>query len=89
MNCKPQFHLLIGIGLNGTNQPFLFSFQRVTRFNNAPSKPNGANADAVIGQPAFGTNSAGSGATGMNLPIGVGIDESTNRIFVSDTNNHV
>ena len=41
---------------------------RVLRFNNASTKPSGAAADGVLGQPNFTSKLAAFTRTGMNLP---------------------
>jgi sugar lactone lactonase YvrE len=59
---------------------------RVTRFDNAATKPNGANADGVLGQPDFMTNTAGTSATKMSGPLSVFVD-GAGRLWVSDRSN--
>lgn len=57
---------------------------RVLRFDNAASKSNGANADGVLGQSLFTTNSSSSAAQNtMNQPHGVAVD-SDNTLWVAD-----
>ena len=60
---------------------------RVLRYNNAASKPNGANADGVLGQTLFTTNVAGASATAMNFPGGLAISPAGD-LFVNDRNNN-
>lgn len=60
---------------------------RVLRFDNAASKVNGANADAVLGQSDFTSNTAATTQTGMNAPEGVLVDNE-GRLYVSDPLNH-
>ncbi len=64
---------------------------RILRFDNAASKPNGANADGVLGQDNFTSGTANKGGvtsqSGMNTPIGTTID-SSGRLWVADTNNN-
>lgn len=64
-----------------------FNANRVLRFNNAAAKPNGANADGVLGQTLFTTNGAAATATGMNAPGGVTISPAGD-LFVNDRNNN-
>jgi sugar lactone lactonase YvrE len=59
---------------------------RVIRHSNAASKPNGANADGVLGQATFTSTGFGSSATAVNLPAGVAVDLS-GRLYVADRNN--
>ena len=59
------------------------SNNRVLRFDNAATKVNGANADGVLGQPDFNTNTAAVTQTGMSLPLGVVVD-SAGRLWVAD-----
>lgn len=57
---------------------------RVLRFDNAASKSNGANADGVLGQSLFTTNSSSSADSDtMNQPHGVAVDAS-NTLWVAD-----
>jgi sugar lactone lactonase YvrE len=61
---------------------------RVLRFNSAASKANGANADGVLGQPNFSSNSGVIGTqNGMYWPYGVAVDASGN-LYVADAGNH-
>ena len=59
---------------------------RVLRFNDAASKPNGANANGVLGQSGFTVNSPGCTISTINNPCGLAIIG--NSLFVSDKNNH-
>jgi sugar lactone lactonase YvrE len=59
---------------------------RVLRFNNAALKANGANADGVLGQTLFTTNTAATTQGGMALPGGVFVDAG-GHLWVSDTGN--
>ena len=60
---------------------------RVMRFDNAAAKPNGANADAVLGQPGFISSAAETSATGMHRPSGITMDPS-GRLYVADFYNN-
>jgi DNA-binding beta-propeller fold protein YncE len=44
--------------------------------------------DFVLGQAGFNTNTTGNTQSGMNGPVGIAYDATTNRLFVSQTNNH-
>ncbi len=60
---------------------------RVLRFDNAAAKADGANADGVLGQTTFITNSASSAQNGLNFPVDVTIDND-GRLYVLDANNN-
>ncbi len=60
---------------------------RVLRFDNAATKANGANADAVLGQGDFTSSSAATTRTGMRDASGVAID-AAGRLYVADAENH-
>ncbi len=62
-----------------------FNF-RILRFDNAASKPNGANADGVLGQPDFVSLVGQTTADGMSAPYGVATD-TAGRLWVADTAN--
>ncbi|NJM37598.1 MAG: hypothetical protein HC845_06935 [Akkermansiaceae bacterium] len=57
---------------------------RVLRFDNISNKPNGANADAVLGQSGFGMSAPNTGAAGFQDPYGVTVS-ATGALFVSST----
>lgn len=59
---------------------------RVLRFDAAATKSNGANADAVFGQPDFATVSSGTTQSKLKLPQGVATD-ADNRLYVADFSN--
>ena len=61
---------------------------RVLRFDNAAAKPNGANADGVLGQPNFTSNSTATTQRGMYFPSVVAVDNSSGRLYVADTFNN-
>lgn len=76
-----------GLGLSGTrlfvgdttnNRVLVFDVSSIT---------NGQNATNVLGQSTFTTNTAATSQTGLSSPRGVAVD-SSNRLFVADTNNH-
>jgi sugar lactone lactonase YvrE len=57
---------------------------RVLRFNSAASKPNGANADGVLGQPNFTSSTLHLTQNGLNDPTGIAVDNASGRLFVGD-----
>ncbi|HEU4328162.1 MAG TPA: NHL repeat-containing protein [Roseiflexaceae bacterium] len=59
---------------------------RVLRFDNAASKPNGAPADGVLGQPNFTSTAAAAGVQAFNAPTRLAVD-SSGRLWVADTGN--
>jgi sugar lactone lactonase YvrE len=61
---------------------------RVIVFTDAASKPNGADADYVLGQPDFVTTGGVTSATGLNYPSTVFIDNANNHIWIPDTYSH-
>lgn len=60
---------------------------RVLRFDNAASKPNGADADAVLGQTDFTTANFNTSQSGMGNPWGVELDPS-GRLYVTENLNN-
>ena len=60
---------------------------RVLRFDNAASKANGSDADGVLGQPNFTTNTSATTKNGMMGPVAVFVDFS-GRLWVADHENH-
>ena len=63
-----------------------FSNHRVTRFDDAADKPNGAAADGVIGQPDFTSGSSGLSASALSSPNASYVD-AEGRLWVSDNGN--
>jgi len=61
---------------------------RVIVFTSAATKPNGANADNVLGQPDFVTTGGVTSANGLNYPSTVFIDNANNHIWIPDTYSH-
>ena len=61
------------------------SNNRVLRFDSITTKPSGAAADGVLGQPNFTTNTEGSGNNGLQFPLGVTISASGS-LYVSSYN---
>lgn len=80
-----------GIALDSKGHLFVAdgNNNRVLIFNSAAGKQNGANADAVLGQPDFtsGGNSFILQNT-LSQPNGVGVDTVNNRLWVVDTYNN-
>ena len=58
---------------------------RVLRFDNAASKADGANADGVLGQALYNTNTFTTTQSGMDSPRGVALAGTS--LFVSDRSN--
>jgi NHL repeat. len=59
---------------------------RILRFNHASSKLTGANADFVLGQPDFTSNTARTTQNGLNWPADVWMDPA-GRLWVADVSN--
>lgn len=62
-------------------------FNRILRFDNAAAKPDGANADGVLGQSSFTTSAVATTPSTFNQPIGVCADGKGN-LYVSDQSNN-
>ncbi len=63
-------------------------YNRVLVFYNAPSKKNGASADAVLGKKDFTSSSVTtSGADNVGQPYGVAVHSVTGKLFISDYSN--
>ncbi|ETR65519.1 MAG: NHL repeat containing protein [Candidatus Magnetoglobus multicellularis str. Araruama] len=60
---------------------------RILRFDNASSIASGANADAVLGQTVFTTNSSGTTQNTFNQPTGIHIDPA-GTLWVAEMTNH-
>ena len=74
------------VDVSGTLWVTEFNAHRVTRYDNAAAKANGAPADGVLGQPDFDTGSSALTATGMASPNGLFVDKD-GRLWVSETGN--
>ena len=66
------------------NLLLLCSFNATAAF----SVTNGQDADGVLGQSDFTSNSTGTSASSMENPRGVAIDPSTGKVFVADDDNN-
>lgn len=84
-----KFNNPIGVHVDQLGRLWLADFgnRRILRFNNAAGFANGAEADAVLGQPDFTTNSAGTTAEKLGGPVGIYVDH-TGTLWVSDWSNH-
>lgn len=60
---------------------------RILRFDNAWAKPDGAPADGMLGQTAFGVQTSGTGNAKLNFPCGVYL-EPNGILWVADTSNN-
>ncbi|KPA14291.1 hypothetical protein MHK_005502, partial [Candidatus Magnetomorum sp. HK-1] len=60
---------------------------RILRFDNVSTKINGANADGVLGQSDFVSNSPGTSQNGLQSPIFI-FGDNANTIFVADSDNN-
>jgi sugar lactone lactonase YvrE len=82
----------IGVSVDGSGRLWVAdgNNNRVLRYDNASSKPNGGSADGVLGQPDFTSNASNNGglsATSLRLPTGVSVD-GNGGLWISDRNNH-
>jgi sugar lactone lactonase YvrE len=59
---------------------------RVLRFENAASKPNGANADGVLGQLDFTSSASAVSQAGFETPLALALDGG--RLWVADSGNN-
>jgi hypothetical protein len=76
----------VAVDANGNLYVADGSNHRVLRFNNAAAKSNGANADGVLGQPDFTTNSKGATAVSMWNPTCLAVDNAGN-LYVGERGN--
>jgi predicted esterase/sugar lactone lactonase YvrE len=81
----------VGVFVDGTGRLWVTDRlnHRVLRFENAAGKPNGSNADGVLGQPDFTTGASGLSAAKMNRPMGVYADAKDHLWVCEDDNNRV
>jgi sugar lactone lactonase YvrE len=77
----------LAIDASGTLWVSDTSNHRVLRFNNAASKANGADADAVLGQTDLTSNASGLSQSQFYLPKGLAI-QSDGTLWVADFSNH-
>lgn len=79
----------IGIHLDQEGRLWVgdYSNQRVLRFDNASTKPTGADADAVLGQTDFTTNTSGVAPNKFSGPVGVYVDTS-GTLWVTNFSSH-
>jgi sugar lactone lactonase YvrE len=59
---------------------------RVLRFDNAATRPSGASADRVLGQPGLNSKAGATTPTGMKSPYGLCVD-AAGHLWVVDTGN--
>jgi hypothetical protein len=85
-----QFGQPTSVYVNGTTAWIADrTFNRVLRFDNVYNKANGANADGVLGQTGFATNTSDVTQSTMNHPIGVCTDEKGNLYVLDQGNNRI
>ena len=61
---------------------------RLLRFNNASTKPSGAAADGVLGQPDFTSSLAATTRRGMDYPYIRPFVDGTGSLWIAEQNNH-
>ena len=76
--------------VDGNGTLYLCDYQnhRVLIYDAASSKSNGGNADNVLGQGDFTSNSRGTTQTTMGYPNGIQIDIANGKLLVCDEANH-
>ncbi|MEX1140056.1 MAG: NHL repeat-containing protein [Bacteroidota bacterium] len=81
-----SIHTPYALAVDGNNNLYVADglFNRVLVFYNAPSKSNGASADAVLGKKDF-TSSAVTAAAADNVgqPFGLAVHSATGKLYVS------
>jgi streptogramin lyase/lysophospholipase L1-like esterase len=84
-----NFNNPIGIHIDNMGRMWVGDFgnRRILRFDNASTIASGVDANAVLGQPDFSTNSAGNSAEKLGGPVGIFADH-TGSLWVSDWSNH-
>lgn len=83
-----ELHFPVGLSVDANGHLWVAdaSNHRVLRFDNAANKANGADADGVLGQPDFDTNSDDTEANGMFEPFDVFAD-ANGTLWVADASN--
>jgi len=84
-----KFNNPIGVHIDSEGRMWVgdFSNNRVLRFDNASSITSGADADAVLGQPDFVTNTSGTSVNTFAGPVGISVDDNGN-LWVSEFSNN-
>lgn len=77
----------VAVAADGSLYVVDWNWGRVTIFNNAAGKANGANADNVLGQLNFTATASGTTASSFNSPNGVGINPVQGYLMVADYHN--
>ncbi len=78
------------IALDATGRLYVcdYSNHRVLMFDNVLAKPNGADADYVLGQSDFTSSVDTALATGLANPWGVTVDNASGTLWVADCGNN-
>jgi DNA-binding beta-propeller fold protein YncE len=79
-----------GVALDATGRLYVVDADnnRVLLFDDAASKANGAEADGVLGQPDFVSNTPTVSQTGMNFPWGCAVESVRGKLWVADPGNN-
>jgi len=79
-----------GVEVDGSGRLYVTDdgSNRLTWFDTAYAKPDGANADGVIGQPDFVTGTGVAAQNRLSAPWGVCIDPAKNTMWVADVSNN-
>ena len=80
-----------GVAVDWTGNLYVADFinNRVLIFLNAASKPDGSDADIVLGQSDFGSGGGSATRWGMRFPYGVAVDGSGTLYVADQSNNRV
>jgi DNA-binding beta-propeller fold protein YncE len=84
--CNPD-----GIYYDGANQQLLVadsSNDRILDYDLTNGITSDMSAVSVVGQPDFNSNGSSDTQNGLNYPSGIYFDDSTNTLWVSDSNNN-
>lgn len=76
----------VAIDTSGTLWVADYDNSRILRFDAAANKANGANADGVLGQATFTSNTIATSQSGMHYPFNVVVD-AQGRLWVADYSN--